>query len=161
MRLAFSILAMCCLLFVSNSLLANRTVNFFNDSIVLFEKIKQNEREFKRQKSRQLKRVEVNDSRIIYSSDRQRTQITSVIVINPHDETKFFWYINNKLFKITLFRPGKKNNGKRQKKSQGLYFIDNDEVFYKEEKGLSIDATQLIIEANRYRSQGMKILEGS
>jgi hypothetical protein len=113
-------LVSCCFLFVCNSLQAKQGVKLFGDTTQLFEKIKQNERQFKLLKQRQLKRIETKDSLIVYGSDKQQTQITIVMVINRHVENKYYWFINNKLFKITLYTWPQKMDAKNEK---GKVFI--------------------------------------
>jgi hypothetical protein len=151
-------LVSCCFLFVCNSLQAKQGVKLFGDTTQLFEKIKQNERQFKLLKQRQLKRIETKDSLIVYGSDKQQTQITIVMVINRHVENKYYWFINNKLFKITLYTWPQKMDGKKRK-GKGFYFIENGEVFYKEEKGITKDVKSLLTEADKFLTEGLKILQ--
>ena len=148
-----------CLLLLCNSLQANQSIRAFSDTTEMFEKIKLNERQFKLQKPRQLKKIETTDSLIVYGCDKHHANITSVMVINRHLENKYYWFINNKLFKITLQTLPKKISGKKQRRGKGFYFIENDTVFYKEEKGVAKDVNALISEANKYLSEGLKVLQ--
>ena len=122
MRLAFPILIFFCLLFACNSLQAKQSDKYFSDTSQIFEKIKQNEKQFKLQKERQLKKIETTDSLIIYGCDKQHTRIASVLVISRHVENKYYWFINNQLFKITLYAWPQKLDGKKQKKKRRFVF---------------------------------------
>jgi hypothetical protein len=152
-------LIFCCLLLLCNTLQASQSIRAFSDSAEIFEKIKNNEQNYKRQKSKLLRKFKTTDSLIVYHCDKHQSSITCVVVSNGHLEYKYFWFINNKLFKINLQTLARKTNGQKQKRGKGFYFIENDAVFYKEEKGVAKDVNALIIEANKYLSEGLKLLQ--
>ena len=144
---------------ISNSLLANQKQAKLVDTTLIFNKIRENERQFKLQKQRQLKRIETKDSLIVYGVDKQHTHITSVLAIKRNEkENRVFWYTDQGVFKISIHTWSQKINGKRHKGSDDFYFFDKGELFYKEERSIARDIPSLLLEADKYFSKGTEIL---
>lgn len=134
----------------------NRTLT---DSAEIFEKIKQNENLFKKQKSRLLRRIETTDSVKVYGYYKKSMTISTISVINRRKENKYYWFLNNKLYKISLLKHPEKVAKRKEMDEYGIYFIENNAVFYKEEKRTMRDVNILISEANMYLKEGLKILQ--
>ena len=146
----------------SNSLLATNSINYVDDSSLIFKKIKENEKKFKLQKSKLFAKREENDYVIRYSVDKKSTRITTIHlekkISDSETENRFYWFNEGLLFKITTTISTYTKLGIRHSRQQGFYFFFNDLLFYKEERNISKDVNLLLIDKNKYLIAGNKIL---
>lgn len=146
----------------SNSLLATKSINYVDDSSLIFKKIKENEKKFKLQKSKLFAKREENDYVIRYSVDKKSTRITTIHlekkISDSETENRFYWFNEGLLFKITTTISTYTKLGIRHSRQQGFYFFFNDLLFYKEERNISKDVNLLLIDKNKYLITGNKIL---
>ena len=151
------ILSLLLSLMISSVAFAVQLSNEFQDSSLIFEKIKSNEKEFKLQKSKLFKKIAViqNDSLEIYSIDKKSTKITTIIinrkVTSPETTQTTYWFINNELFKVIFHISNKR---------EGFYFFSNNSLIYKEEKNIHQQDINLFLKsAKQYLNKGSELLK--
>ena len=132
-----------------------------NDStLYIKKKIKNDLKTTKRQKARQIKRIETKDSTIMYAADKWRTHIVHVSSYNNLEKRNLqFTYNEEGIIFIGVLKGGKKMNGTGYKEKNSAYYFDNGKLIYSKNGDISDDITFLLVEAERFLKQGKLLLE--
>lgn len=131
------------------------------DSIFYIKKkIKEDFKKTKKQKARQIQRIETKDSTIIFGANKLRTFIIHVIYSNKILKRNLqFTYDENGVIFIGVIKRTKKMNGTGYKEKNSAYYFTNGKLIYSSNKDTDDDISLLLTEAERLRLQGKKILE--
>ena len=153
--------ALLCLLTVDSPAFVNFSFSH-DDSTKIFKTIKANEKKFKLQKSRFFKKVVEADSVELYGTDKNFSKITTVQVIRliskREREREIYWFNDEHLFKITVDSSARSSIGIWRSRSSGLYFFEDNSIFYKVETNTTHDIQLLLLNANKYFTKGSKML---
>ena len=117
-------------------------------------------RNFKKQNKVQIHRFESRDSTITFGSNKQKSFLTSVLLLNKtHNENKWFFYDSNGIFRISIAEQKPPKEEPKRKKFICSYYFANDSLTYKIENGKKFDITDLLIEAKKYQELAVQYLQ--
>ena len=122
--------------------------------------IKEQMRNFKKQNKVQIHRFESRDSTITFGSNKQKSFLTSVLLLNKtHNENKWFFYDSNGIFRISIAEQKPPKEEPKRKKFICSYHFANDSLIHKIENGKKFDITDLLIEAKKYQELAVQYLQ--
>ena len=122
--------------------------------------IKEQMRNFKKQNRVQIHRFESRDSTITLGSNKKRSFLTSVMILNEaRNENKWFFYDSNGVFRISIAERKRTKEQPKRKKFICSYYFANDNLIYKIEYGKNFEITGLLIEANKYQELAIQYLQ--
>ena len=106
--------------------------------------------QFKKQNKLQVYKFAGSDSSIIFGSNKQKTFLTSVMILDKtRNENRWYYFDSDGLFRVTIAER-KRPNGVKRKKSTSSYYFENGVVTYKIEEAKKYEPTKLSLEAKNY-----------
>lgn len=106
--------------------------------------------QFKNQNKVQLYEFNGSDSSILFGSNKQKTFLTSVRVLDKtRNENRWYFFDSDGLFRVTIAER-KRPDGVKRKKSTSSYYFENGVVVYKIEEAIKYEPSKLLLEAKKY-----------
>ena len=128
-----------------------------SDTIDVPSRMKERMRSFKHQNKVQIYRYENSDSTILFGSNKQRSFLTSVMILDKfHNENRWFYFDSTGVFRITITD---RKRTQMNVKSTSSYYFENANVVYKIEDGKKYNTSDLIYEATRYQELAIPYLK--
>lgn len=143
-----------------NLLHAQTQDRVIDSTVYIKKKIKEDLKATKRKKARQIKRIETEDSTIIYAADKLRTHIVHVQYFKKSDKRNLqFTYDENSVIFIGVLKPTTKINGVKVKGKNSAYYFANGKLISSVNGDTKDDIVFLQAEADRFQRQGRLLLE--
>jgi hypothetical protein len=122
------------------------------DTIDITSRIKERMRSFKQQNKVQIYKYENSDSTILFGSNKQRSFLTSVMILDKvRNENRWFYFDSLGVFRVTIAERKRTQMDDKKKKSTSSYYFENTHVIYKIEEDKKYNTSDLINEAKRYQ----------
>jgi hypothetical protein len=144
------------LIFITTCLVTNIQASTFQinyqrlDTNGLETRLKEKMIQFKKQNKLQLYKFVNPDSSIVFGSNKQKTFLTSVMVLDKtRNENRWYYFDSDGLFRVSIAER-QRPNGTRRKKSTSSYYFENGVFVYKIEEEIKYEPTKLLSEANNY-----------
>lgn len=120
------------------------------DTTGLESRLKKKMIQFKNQNKVQLYEFNGSDSSILFGSNKQKTFLTSVRVLDKtRNENRWYFFDSDGLFRVTIAER-KRPDGVKRKKSTSSYYFENGVVVYKIEEAIKYEPSKLLLEAKKY-----------
>ena len=146
---------------ITNVVFAFQINNNSVDTLNLVSRIEGRMRRFKQQNKLQIHRYYSPDSTITFGSNKQRSFLTSVLVIDKKsNENRWFYYESNSIFRISIVEHPRKIGKTKFKRGSCTYYFENNNLVFKKEEGISRKLADLLIEAENYQVHAILYLQG-
>ena len=123
----------------------------YSDTVDVPNLMKERMRSFKHQNKVQIYRYENSDSTILFGSNKQKSFLTSVMILDKfHNENRWFYFDSTGVFRVTIADRKQTQMSDKKKKSTSTYYFENANVVYKIEDYKKYNPSDLIYEATRY-----------
>lgn len=131
-----------------------------SDTLDVTSRMKERMRSFKHQNKVQIFRYETSDSTILFGSNKRRSFLTSVMILDKlHNENRWFYFDSTGVFRVTIAGRKRTQMTDKKKKSTSSYYFENATVVYKIEDDKKHNTIDLIYEANRYQELAIPYLK--
>jgi len=130
------------------------------DTIDITSRIAERMRSFKQQNKVQIYKYENSDSTILFGSNKQRSFLTSVMILDKvRNENRWFYFDSLGVFRVTIAERKRTQMDDKKKKSTSSYYFENTHVIYKIEDDKKYNTSDLINEARRYQKLAIPYLK--
>ena len=130
------------------------------DTIDITSRIKEQMRSFKQQNKVQIYKYENSDSTILFGSNKRRSFLTSVMILDKvHNENRWFYFDSTGVFRVTIADRKPTQIGDKRKKSTSSYYFENGSLVYKIEDDKRYNTSDLKYESKRYQELAIPYLK--